>query len=193
MIGTAIDAWRLYRGVTVLRASATAFRAAPNLQTTWNLAGSVVGVIGPDKVINAMIRYAERLALGAAERDAAAADEMVSLMEARAPRLTGTLAGGITKAQAEGGWTITATARKGAGVDYARIVEFGSPAGERGRRVASDAYFAGASSGRGAKPRGHPGTPAQPYFVPSIHEALEGRAQALASLSDTAAQSEDLT
>jgi hypothetical protein len=211
MLSAGITAVRLVTNGRQLGHAIGEFRAGPSIPTAWNLAGQVVGVIGPDKFINAAIRYSAGLAARVGGLDAEAAAEMVELMQSRAPRRTGTLHDGIEAAESGGYWTIVARAQRyGNSADYARMVEFGTAAGERGRRVASDDYFAGPYAGRrgsinddtGRRRRAadarrvvnrtHPGTPPQPYFVPTVAEVMGRRNIEIEAASDAVAAAEDL-
>lgn len=151
------------------------FISTPNVQTAWNLGGKIVGVIGTERVVGALVKFGVKLALKSRAADEAAGEEMEELAKGRVPELTGTLMQGIN-AYREGDQVVFVASAIKAGYDYARIVEFGRKA----RRVADSAYFGDGSM------------PPQPFFYNSAREALEHRGQTLEDAIGSAAQEEGL-
>jgi hypothetical protein len=135
-----------------------------------------------------------------------AAKEMVERMRADVPYDSGRLFNGIQYFEEDGSYTVEASAinpDKNGGEDYAGFVERGTRPGERGRKVAyvadSGYHDLSVDIGNGAvRPtaatsrrsrlqyRGHPGTPAQPYFYQNAIDVLRKRR------SDAASEMADL-
>jgi HK97 gp10 family phage protein len=182
--------FKLYRGYQ-------AFRAAPDRETAVMVAGQIVGVLGVDHFIDEMAQHALTLMSGSYDVDHAAAEAMVERMRSRVPRDTGRLYNGISYTIDGSEFTVQASAvnprgrgrgsREGA--DYARFVEFGT----QPRRQAVDASFFDDTSGAGRSPRrrlgrGHPGTPARPFFYNSAREVLAERRKQLSEIIDQVAR-----
>lgn len=161
------------------------------------------GVVGFDDVVGALSRIGLKMALDAQRVDRDALDEMVELAQSRAPNRTGLLIAGIEGLEADDYFEFRASAHRVSGsgkddADYARFVEFGTAAGERGRSASiarRDDLFSGARSSAfvtGARQRrqyrGHPGTDPQPFFYPSADEALARRGRAMEDVIPDAAR-----
>jgi hypothetical protein len=141
---------------------------------------------GVGEFTGALIKYGPRL-VGAVRRvDERAGEKIVDLARAAAPQASGRLFNGIETRREGDEIVVEASAinpggRKGGageGADYARFVEFGTkPHG--GRQGAEGDFFEGSSRPRSRPRRGHPGTPAQPFFYPSASEVLAERAHDL--------------
>jgi hypothetical protein len=129
------------------------------------------------------------------KRDQDAAQEMVDRMRADAPYDSGDLYGGIRWWEEDGAFIVQASAvhpdRRG-GEDYAGFVEHGTRAGERDRSISyvADSNYHDLSVGLGdgsiretgrtygrrrLQYRGHPGTPAQPFFYQNARDVLNER------------------
>ncbi|HVL73322.1 MAG TPA: HK97-gp10 family putative phage morphogenesis protein [Beijerinckiaceae bacterium] len=167
----------------------SAFAAAPGAQTAFQVAGRLVGVIGTDRIVGALVRHGLRLVTRSRALDRAAGPEMVEAMRARVPQDTGTLFSGITSSEEGGVVTVEASAENPRADDYARFVEYGTRPGLRGGSLsyaADEGFFSGQ-----VRPtprtrrvyRTHPGTKAQPFFWPGAREVLERRGRALADLA----------
>lgn len=177
-------------------ASFAAFKAAPTPQTAWTLGGNVVGVLGTERVIRALVTYGVKLALKSRKVDADAGNEMVAAMKASVPVDSGRLLNGITVTDEDGLITVEAS-----GVnprddwDYARVVEFGRHAGGA---VADESFFAdGSQAGAGAARRrpsrgrsGGRGEDPQPFFWPNAREVLATRDLKVSDVADQAAREE---
>jgi HK97 gp10 family phage protein len=142
-----------YRGLT----------ANPSAQTAWSFGGKVVGVIGTERVVGQLVKFGVRMAIKSHGVDQSAAEQMVETMKSRVPVDTGRLVSGITYSEADGMFTVEASAARDGDADYARFVEFGTKASS----FADADYFAAGSDSAGAdlRKRGHYGdTRAQPFF-----------------------------
>lgn len=153
------------------------------------------GVLGWSDVASALARIIPKMVIQAKKRDSGALAEMVELARSRAPVDSGLLLNGITGEATENYHEFRASAVRVSSSskeqeDYAHFVEFGTQAGVRTRRVeyaardglfsldpsATSAFPSGASRTRARRQyRGHPGTPAQPFFYNSANEVLEKR------------------
>jgi HK97 gp10 family phage protein len=172
-----------------IRSAYRGFVQAPNAQTAWGFGSNLVGVIGTERVVGALVKYGVKLAIKSHQADVDAGNEMVELMKSRVPVDTGTLLNGITMEDQDGLITVTASATRDDGADYARFVEFGT----KGRSVADDTFFEdGASAGAALRPRAGDGSgsPAQPFFWNSAHEVADKHVIALGRASGEAANEE---
>lgn len=151
---------------------------------------------GAQQVAAFLIGHALKLAEHAHKADEQAAAAMVDLMKQRVPQDTGRLLNGI-------GWSwdgdiieVRASAHRTSSrtgkeqEDYARFVEFGTKAGQRGGSVSYQSqvgagtpadvnYFIGEPGSPHPRTRkvyrNHPGTPAQPFFFNSAREVMAKR------------------
>lgn len=172
-----------------IRHSYREFASAPNVQTAWGFGSNVVGVIGTERVVGALVKYGVKLAIKSHQADVDAGNEMVSLMKSRVPVDTGRLLNGITMEDDDGQITVTASAARDGDADYARFVEFGT----KGGTVADDNFFQdGTDAGAALRLRsgGGGGSPAQPFFWNSAHEVADRHAIALDKASGDATQEE---
>lgn len=205
VIGTALQAREIFgQAQNASRVALDAYGVYAGRTAVGRLVKSTVDLVGLDNLVASLVKHGVRLALRSGAADAAAMDDMLALMRQRVPERTGLLLNGID-GEIEGGVaTVTASAvrythRESA--DYARFVEFGTKAGERGRSapVADARYFEvdlveGYRRRRQpARPtrkvyRSHPGTKAQPFFFNSAREVLEKRQERLEAAADAAAQ-----
>lgn len=125
---------------------------------------------------NRLLKVADALGPHARAVDERALAEMVELAQQRAPQRTGRLHIGITGEREGDVMVFMATAQRDASsADYARFVEFGTRAGERGRTLADRTAFERAEGRNRKARRSHPGTDAQPFFYSSAREVLERR------------------
>ena len=171
------------------------------------VAGNVAfGVFGESDVMQSIARLATKIAVRSRQADTDAAQSMVDLMRSRVPQDTGRLYNGITWRFEDNAYVVEASAVRTSGsgrqsADYARFVEFGTRAGSRGQAstVVSDAGFFAAdefSTVRRGTPtvrtrrarRGHPGTPARPFFFNTAREILGRRDRAAAVILDELGQ-----
>jgi HK97 gp10 family phage protein len=174
-----------------VRSAYRGFVQAPNVQTAWGVGSNLVGVIGTERVVGALVRYGVKLAIKSHQADVDAGNEMVQLMKSRVPVDTGRLLNGITMEDQDGTITVTASAAHDGGADYARFVEFGT----KGGSVADESFFEdGATAGAALRPRAGDGggSPAQPFFWNSAHEVADKHAIALDNASGEAAKEEGL-
>jgi HK97 gp10 family phage protein len=170
-----------------IRHSYREFAAVPNVQTAWGFGSNLVGVIGTQRVVGALVKYGVKLAIKSHQADVDAGNEMVNLMKSRVPVDTGNLLNGITMEDDDGLITVTASGVRDRGADYARFVEFGT----KGSSVADESFFEdGSSAGAALRPRTGGGSPAQPFFWNSAHEVAEKHAITLDKASGEAAQEE---
>lgn len=149
------------------------------------------GLVGYDDVRNALVRIAAKMAVKSRRIDRGALDDMVARARELVPQDTGLLYSGITGEETDDYFEFRASAQRvTAGgkkqEDYARFVEFGTAAGQRGVSAEIDersdlydgtrtsAFVTGARRRR--QYRTHPGTEAQPFFYPAADEALARRA-----------------
>jgi HK97 gp10 family phage protein len=186
---TALKARSTYKKLGNVRAAAAGLASGLNVQTAWRFGDSIIGVIGTDKVVAALVKYAVKLVIKSHQADVDAASEMVDLMKSRVPVDTGTLLNGITMEDDDGVITVSASAVRG-DADYARFVEFGT----RGGTVADESFYEnGESAGAALRSRGTGGgSPAQPFFWNSEHEVADKHAIALDNASGEAAKEEGL-
>lgn len=149
------------------------------------------GIMRWTEVARGLLTIAANLELRTKKIDAGALDDMVSLAKSRVPVDTGRLLNGITGDDYEDYCEFRASAvhETGSQEDYARFVEFGTAAGQRGttNAVAADEGFYSAdpystSPFRGRRKlrdrrvyRTHPGTPAEPFFYNSANDILAER------------------
>ncbi len=145
--------------------------AAPSASTVLSASASfgqradaLFDVVGWDNVVRGLFKVSDALSGNAAAINRRALDRMVDLARSRVPQDTGLLYSGIEGREDGDGFEFRASAELD-DADYARFVEFGTAAGERGRRIVQ-----GGRSRR--QRRGHPGTAAQPYFYNSASEVL---------------------
>lgn len=186
---------------------AFALLRTPGLSGAQKLGNSLVEIVGLDNLMGALVKHGVKLAFRSRGVDAGAMDEMLSLMRERVPRDTGRLYNGISgEIDDEGVATVTATAVRDNGFDYAFLVEHGTKAGVRGRssQVADANYFdvdlvSGSATRRRPSKRStrrsgrtHPGTEAQPFFFNSASEVLAKRQQRLEDAADASAQESGL-
>lgn len=179
----------------------------PGVAGLQKLGGSVVEIVGLDNLIGSLVKHGVKLAFRSRGVDASAMDDMLALMRERVPRDTGRLFNGISgEIDDDGIATVTASAVRDNGFDYAFLVEHGTKAGVRGRssQVADANYFevdlvSGSAtrrrpSGRATRRSGrtHPGTEAQPFFFNSAREVLAEREQRLEDAADASAQESGL-
>jgi hypothetical protein len=158
-------------------------------------AQQAAGVIGLDVWMDALGRLVPKMAVKASRRDGDALREMVELARSRVRRDTGRLYSGISGQEIDGECEFRASAiHPGTDVDYARHVEFGTAAGDRGRFRFVTAHE-GLQSGNRAPDlsyrrrrslRTHPGTPPQPYFYNSADEVLAKRNLDMQDLAEDA-------
>jgi HK97 gp10 family phage protein len=177
------------QSVLHIRSAYQGFVQAPNVQTAWGFGSNLVGVIGTERVVGALVKYGVKLAIKSHQADVDAGNEMVQLMKSRVPVDTGNLLNGITMEDEDGQITVTASAVREGDADYARFVEFGT----KGGGVADESFFEdGANAGAALKPRasGGGGSPAQPFFWNSAHEVADKHGIALDKASGEAAQEE---
>lgn len=182
---------------------ALALLRTPGLSGLQKLGGSVVEIVGLENLIGSLVKHGVKLAFRSRGVDSGAMDDMLALMRERVPRDTGRLFNGISgEIDDDGIATVTATAVRDNGMDYAFLVEHGTKAGVRGRasQVADANYFdvdlvAGSATRRRPSRRStrrggrtHPGTEAQPFFFNSAREILAEREQRLEEAADAAAQ-----
>lgn len=171
-----------------LQGSLAAFRAAPGGGTAFQVGSDLVGVIGTDRVVGALVRYGVHLALKAQSVDDGAGQEIVDRARSRVPQDTGTLFNGIERRREGGAIVVSANAVRPGDHNYARDVEFG-----RGARTHADAGFFESADGprrRPRQPEGDGSQEARPFFLNSAYEVLEGRPERLANASREAAQQE---
>lgn len=168
-----------YRGLT----------ANPSAQTAWNFGGKLVGVIGTERVVGQLVKMGVKMAIKSHAVDQDAAEQMVETMKSRVPVDTGRLVSGITYSEADGVFTVEASAARDGDADYARFVEFGTKASSF---ADSDYFDAGAgSAGADLRKRGHYGeTPAQPFFWNSAKDTLHEWGQELSDVVDQSATEE---
>ncbi len=152
-----------------------------------------MALIGADIIGNRLFKVATLIEKLASRSDEDAAQEMVDRMRADVPHDTGDLYNGISYFQQDGVWTVQASGvhPDKPGADYAGFVERGTRAGERGRKVSyvadSDYHDLSVDIGDGSRrpgrtysrsrlqQRGHPGTPAQPFFYANAIDVLRER------------------
>jgi hypothetical protein len=189
-----LEAYNFYRqgrSIAALPGAIRAFSADANVQTAWTLGGRVVGVIGTERVVRALVKYSLKLGLKSRGVDRSAGEEMVALMRSRVRVDTGRLYNGIDLEESDGLITITAEAvHTGKDHNYARDVEFG-----RHARVHADASFfeTGAEAGaplRRRQPVGDGSVPPHPFFFNSEQEVLNEWPGRLNGAIDDAAQEE---
>lgn len=168
-------------------------------------AQEATGIIGFGEWAGALGRIVAKMAIKARRVDDSILQDMVSGAQSRVPQDTGRLYAGI-RGEVEGEtfvFSASATHERGAGVDYAPFVEFGTRPGHRGASVVTESLV-GAGHGLSlsarlsaeAPPRKrrqyreHPGTPAQPFFWPAVEEALKKRGLDMSDLAASAAAEE---
>lgn len=153
-----------------------------------------IGILNADVVFFAIRELGPRMAAKVRRIDDSALQEMVSLARSRVPVDTGRLLNGITGETEDEYHVFRASAVRTRasgkqGADYARFVEFGTKPGRRGGKVSYmslDGFYNGPVTGFEAGPgrgrprtrrqyRGHPGTPAQPFFYNSAREVMQER------------------
>jgi len=210
------SAFMLYQGYKLSQDAAKYGRAGldalallrtPGLQGLRTLGGSAIEIVGLDNLIGSLVKHGVRLAFGSRNVDAGAMDEMLALMRERVPRDTGRLFNGISgEIDDDGIATVTASAVRDNGFDYAFLVEHGTKAGVRGKasQVADANYFDvnlvdGTAQRRRPSRRStrrsgrtHPGTPPQPFFFNSAREVLAERQQRLEDAAERAAEESGL-
>lgn len=189
-VSAAFGAFTQGQGALELAPAARSFRVSPGALSGFRLLDAAASVIGVDRISGQLASYATKVALRSNHAAEEGAARMVEAMRARVPRDTGALYSGI-EWSVEGGrvYVQASSARYDSSADYARFVEFGTRSGVRGGNTGvADADFftaeAGANIGPGSprrynagardrrQYRTHPGTPAQPFFWPSVREEL---------------------
>lgn len=153
------------RGAAQLMRGVQGFQAAPNVTSAWQTASGLVGVVGVNRVVGALVRIGVKLATKARGADEDTAGAMVSEMQAEAPHRTGLLQRSITfEIDEEGFAVVHVEALNQQGRDYARFVEFGTAQ-----------------------------TAAQPFFMDVAERALEQHGSTLDEAIGQAAQGEGMT
>lgn len=183
--------------VTIVRAGAALYSVQ-----------EATGFTGFDELAGSLGRLALKIGMRAMRHDRSALDEMVSLAKSRAPRDTGRLVNGISGEVEDDVCIFSASAvhedKPRSQEDYARFVEFGTHAGQRGQFheiVADEGFYAapttllGSTRGtlrldRRRSLRGHPGTEPQPFFFNSVHDVMAKRPAAMQAAVDDAAAEE---
>ena len=174
MLFNPLHAYELFekgQGAVQAVRGARAFAAIPSVTSAFQTGKGLIGVIGTDKIIGALVKFGVKLALKSRKADEDAAEEMTERMRAEVPERTGRLANGITFEVDENGVAtvrasaVNPTGRGGSeGADYARFVEFGTAKMD-----------------------------AQPYFLTVAETVLEERGQSLDEAIGAAAGEEGLT
>lgn len=182
-------------GALVLTAGATALAPFAGNLLSLDLSRALT-------IVPTLLRVSHALPGAGRRRDERLARRMTELMRERAARDTGRLQSGITYYFEDGSWVVQASAQRDpSSADYARLVEFGTRAGERRRRITQasrEGFFAADpfdTTGRRGRPasrtrrqgRTHPGTDAQPFFFPSAREVLAQARRALTPELDAVA------
>jgi HK97 gp10 family phage protein len=187
--GEAVHFYHSYQHLKQAKAAGSELLSAASVQTAWEFGDKLVGVIGKEQVVGALVKYGVKLAIKSHQADVDAGNAMVQLMKSRVPVDTGRLLNGIAMEDDDGQITVTASAARDGDADYARYVEFGT----KGGAVADESFFEdGATAGAALKPRssGGGGSPARPFFWNSAHEVAEEHGLALDKASGEAAQEE---
>lgn len=160
-------------------------------------AADATGFEGFDELATSLGRLALKIGMKAMNHDRSALDEMVTLAKSRAPTDTGRLVNGI-KGEVDGDLCVFSASavhedKPGSKEDYARFVEFGTHAGQRGQFheiVAHEGFYSGPATVGGQERgtvrlqrrrslRGHPGTDPQPFFFNSVNDVLGKRRAAM--------------
>ncbi len=153
-------------GVRAVR-GARAFAAIPSVKAAFETGSGLVGVIGLDRIVGALVKFGVKLVIKSRLADEGAAEDMVGQMRADVPLDSGRLLNGITY-EIEDNGTIVVTASAvhpgGDDDDYARYVEFGT--------FRMDA---------------------EPFFMSAAREALERRGASLDDAVAAAAEEEGLS
>jgi hypothetical protein len=168
------------------------------------------GLFGLEQLTGPLVRIGVKVAMRVGKIDDDAGAEMVEGMRAAVPYDAGRLFNGIeTWREGDSRVVQASTVRTSStgkeGMDYAFLVEHGTAAGQRGGRrayVAQAGYFDADEFGNGARRatptprarrvnRGHPGTPAQPFFYPVANEVLERRGSLLDSVLEEVASADN--
>lgn len=173
MFANAVHAYELFeRGHGAVRAyrGAQAFQALPSTKSAYETGRGLVGVIGTDKVVGAMVKFGIKLALKSRRADEDSAETMVDRMKGLVPERTGRLLNGITFEVGDDGTAevvasaVNPSGRSGGpGEDYALFVE-----------------------------KGTVHTEAQPYFYEVAEAVLADRGRSLDGTITSAADEEGL-